>query len=100
MEVKGYANGIVACAEPKWVEPEVVKCAMSVCDLWTLLATIDVGNVGEWRSGSIHDEDALAIFLPSLIGIQKKWLKGFVLEEVGVSISYGVPPPPPPPFLY
>ena len=63
MEVKGDANeqvvtsewyGIVACAEPKWVEPEVVKCAMSVCDLWTLLATIDVGNVGEWRSGSIQ----------------------------------------------
>ena len=53
-------NGtVVACAEPKWVEPEVVK---SVCDLWTLLATIDIGNVGEWRSGSIQDEDALAIF--------------------------------------
>ena len=41
---------------------EVVKCAMSVCDLWSLLATIDIGNVGEWRSGSIRDEDALAIF--------------------------------------
>ena len=51
---------VVACAEPKWVEPEVVKCAMSVCDLWTLLATI--GNVGEWRPGSIQDGDALAIF--------------------------------------
>ena len=84
MEVKGDANeqvvtsewyGIVACAEPKWVEPEVVKCAMSVCDLWTLLATIDVGNVGEWRSGAIQDEDALAIFLPSLIGIQKNGLR-------------------------
>ena len=42
-------NGtVVACAEPKWVEPEVVK---SVCDLWTLLAIIDIGNVCEWISG-------------------------------------------------
>ena len=51
---------VVACAEPKWVEPEVVKCAMST-DL-SMRPLDSVGNVGEWRPGSIQDGDALAIF--------------------------------------
>ena len=35
---------VVACAEPKWVEPEVVKCAMS-----TDLSMRPLDSVGYYR---------------------------------------------------
>ena len=80
-------NGtVVACAEPKWVESEVVK---SVCDLWTLLAIIDIGNVCEWISG-------MEMHLPSLIGIQKMALRFCSGRGGSEHQIWGAPLPPPP----